>query len=344
MRDGAGGSCRADTYLTRAVKVCYTLCMDFEPHNAKKALDVAEAAAKCQRPVLEPKFDGWRMITFIDADGEPTLFSRTGHSYTRVTPEPILEELRQFPPNTILDGEMVDAIHNKNCTAVTNVFGKSRNKALQIEKDRINYIIFDCTELAGEEIADLSLEGRRFQVGGLLAPDMVGAVHMGGPTPTFERIALTPQAPAEQEYHELFVEVMGYEGSMVKDLDSTYCYGKRGYGWFKVKATVDIDVVVMGMELDGKGQHKGKVGRFRVGQYVDGELIERVSVNPYDDAMRDAFTAAVVVAEQGGTNEFIGRVCTIKHYGALKDRVRHPVFARWREDKPAEECVFDNGE
>src|SRR5690349_20821630 len=118
--------------------------LNFKPHNAKKADDVAEAAAKCSAPVIEPKYDGWRMLAIIDADGEPTLWSRTAKAYTKQTPEPILEELRQFPPNTILDGEMVDSINNRNCTAVTNVFGKSKNKALQFEKDRIHYIVFDC--------------------------------------------------------------------------------------------------------------------------------------------------------------------------------------------------------
>jgi len=102
----------------------------------------------------------------------------------------------------------------------------------------------------------------------------------------------------------------------------------------------------MGMECDGKGQHEGKVGRFVVGQWCKGELMERARVNPYDDAMRDAMTAGVEAAERGlpTDNPFIGRVCTIHHYGILKDGLRHPTFSRWREDKPASECGWDDGE
>lgn len=311
-----------------------TVTLHFKPQNAKKADDVAAAAAQCKNPMLEPKYDGWRMIVIIGADGEPALYSRTGKTYTRQTPEPILRELRRFPPNTILDGEMVDSQHNKNCIAVTNVFGKSKNKALQIEKDRINYIVFDCIELDGQKLASAMLRARReiFNI-------YTNAISK------LERVALTPQAPAEQEYHALFLE-LGYEGTIVKDNDSTYAFGKRGHGWFKIKSTVDIDVVVMGMELDGKGQHEGKVGRFVVGQYQMGELCERARVNPYDDAMRNAMTKATEEAEANPlqSNSFYSRVCTIKHYGVLKDGLRHPTFVKWREDKPAEECEFDNGQ
>jgi DNA ligase-1 len=322
--------------------------LPFKPQNANKAADVAEAAAKCESPMLEPKYDGWRMIVIIDAEGEPRLFSRKGLSYTRQTPEPILTELRRFPPNTILDGEVVDSIDNKNCTAVTNVFGKSTTPALQMEKDRINYIVFDCIEIDGHKIAadGDSLASRR---------QMFDTYSQGPLHPSkLKRIALTPQAPAEQEYHNLFLE-LGYEGTMIKDNAAPYAFGKRGKGWFKIKATVEIDVIIMGMELDGKGQHEGKVGRFIVGQYQLGELCQRAKVNPYDDAMRNAMTADRELVEVGGgraihpggralyTSIFIGKVCTIKHYGVLKDGLRHPTFVKWREDKPAEECEYDNG-
>lgn len=309
--------------------------LEFKPHNAKKADTVAEAAAQCRRPMLEPKFDGWRMIAIVDKDQHVTLWSRTGKPYRAQAPERILEELSWFPPGTILDGEMVDRTDNKNCTAVTNVFGKSKTQPLQIEIDRIHYIVFDCIELHGESIADLALQGRRGQIGAFFGASTADTILLGGLEPPFTRIAMTPQAPAEEEFHALMLEE-GFEGTMVKDLESTYAFGKRGHGWFKLKDTTDIDVVIMGMELDGKGQHTGKVGRFRVGQWCEGELMERARVNPYDDAMRNAMSA--------DPESFVGRVCTIKHYGRLCNGLRHPTFVTWREDKPADECGWDDGE
>lgn len=41
-------------------------------------------------------------------------------------------------------------------------------------------------------------------------------------------------------------------------------------------------------------------------------------------------------------NAFIGRVLEMKHYGVLKDGLRHPTFVRWREDKEATDCTFHN--
>lgn len=312
------------------------MTLTFKPHNAKKAETLDEAIAECKRPVLEPKYDGWRFIVIIDTDGDVSVWSRTGKPYKLQTPEPIMDELRRFPPNTILDGEMVDGTHNRNCVAVTNVFGKSKAKALAMEADKIQYILFDCLEIDGHDLKAVTLQERRVTLETYLVAIKA------------ERVALTPQAPAEHEYAQLMLE-QDFEGVMVKDLDAPYAIGKRGHGWFKIKSTVDIDVVIMGMELDGAGQHEGKVGRFVVGQYVDGKLVKRAAVNPYDDAMRNDMTHAAVSADtwEGNPmmspNKFIGKVCTIKHYGVLKDGLRHPTFVTWREDKPAEECGFDNG-
>lgn len=305
--------------------------LHFRPQNAKKAESLADAVSQCKRPIIQPKWDGWRMIVIIDGTGEPSLWSRTGKPYRAQTPERILDELRQLPIYTILDGEMVDRTDNNNCVAVTNVFGKSKAKALAFEQDKIQYVIFDCIELAGWDMTNSSLEDRQAAI----------ELHLEENT-NFDCVRLTPQAPAEPEFESVILE-QGFEGIMVKDLDSVYAKGKRGWGWWKLKSTLEIDVFITGMSLDGKGQHEGKVGRFEVSQFVypedggDPEIVKRAMVNPYDDAMRNAMTAAI------DSGEFLGKVCTLKHYGVVKDGLRHPTFSRWREDKPAEDCVFDNG-
>lgn len=296
--------------------------LTFRPQNAKSMKTLADAKAKCRRPRIEAKYDGWRFIAVIDKDREPSIYSRTGKIYTSQTPEPILEELRRLPPHTILDGEMVDTTHNKNCVAVTNVFGKSRATPSQQEFDKLSYIVFDITRVNGDDTTNIVLEGRRALI--------ERAFELIEP----QRMALTPQAPAQDEYHDLVIE-MEFEGIMVKDLDAPYAAGKRGHGWFKLKSTKDIDVVVMELPIDGKGQFEGQVGKMVVGQYQDGELIARARVNCPTNAERLAMTEK--------SKDWIGKVLTIHHYGVLKDGLRHPTFARWRPDKPAEDCIFDNG-
>jgi ATP-dependent DNA ligase len=301
-----------------------------KPQDAKKAESVEEAATKCDQPVIEPKLDGWRLIVHIDGDGEPHVFTRPGKVYTSRVPVEILRELKRFPPDTVLDGEIADATDNKNCTAVVNVLGKSKDQPTKQESDKLHFFVFDLLRMNGVDLRSFPLVERRSAVQKLLE------------VADTSRMALVPQAPAEQAYYDLMVEE-GYEGAMVKDNAASYASGKRGYGWYKLKATVEIDVVVMGMALDGQGQHKGKVGRFVVGQYVEGELQERARVNPYDDAMRDLMTFHAVRSTADLPNALIGKVCTIKHYGVLKDGLRHPTFVKWREDKAAKECMFDNG-
>jgi DNA ligase 1 len=300
--------------------------LELKPQNAKPAQTVAEAAAKCKDPRIEPKYDGWRMITVVDGDGQPHLFSRTGKVYTNRAPLEIIQQLGWFPPNTILDGEMVD-LEGQDCIAATRVFGKSRATPTKAELDKISYVIFDVTRLYDSDMMPFDLRSRRMALEKLLEA-------LAEKVPEL-RVALTAQAPAEQEYYELLVHGHGFEGVMIKDLDAHYAPGKRGHGWFKIKAVSDIDIVVTDVLMDGKGQYRGKAGRWVASQWVAGTLVERAKVNCYDDEMRDGMTA--------DPGSFIGRVATIKHYGVLKDGLRHPTFVCWREDKPAIECHYDNG-
>ena len=308
--------------------------LDFKPHRGKTMQDVATAAAKCQHPVIEPKFDGWRFLASIGFDGEVTIYSRTGKNYAKQTPERILQELSKLPPGTMVDGEMVD-LERQECTAVTNQFGKSKAVPSPEETERITYVLFDILYIGNTYAGDNPLSERREALAALLEAQQLDS----------DYVKLAPQYPAEQEVYDAAVD-SGFEGVMVKDLNSKYGKDKQGHGWFKIKAETEIDVIVMGMALDGKGQHEGKVGKFQVGQHLDGELVQRANVNCYDDAMRTEMTGAQAAHEatDGAVpNPFVGRVCTIKHYGVLKDGLRHPTFVRWRDgDKPAEDVEFHN--
>lgn len=310
--------------------------MDFKPQNAKGVPSVTEAVTKVAEPVMEPKLDGWRMMAYVTEDGI-AVYSRTGKLYSGRLPE-VEAELAKLPVGTVLDGEVVD-LKTQDVTAVTNVFGKSVAKATQEQRDKLTYVAFDVLRIGNTDSTAAPLSKRHAVLGEMLERTGVDE----------SRVVRISQLPVDEDVYQAILE-SGYEGVMVKDLTKPYAQGKRGHGWFKIKAVTDIDVVVMGMELDGKGQHEGKVGRFVVGQYQDGEIVERAKVNPYDDAMRDAMTEAVRFAQENGTiNEFAGRVLTIKHYGTLHQNggdqvtgLRHPVFVRWREDKPASDCTYHN--
>jgi DNA ligase 1 len=66
-------------------------------------------------------------------------------------------------------------------------------------------------------------------------------------------------ATTEDELGQIFDEarLRGNEGLMVKDPDSGYSPGRRGYGWIKLKrALTTLDCVVVGVEV-GHGKRHG---------------------------------------------------------------------------------------
>jgi DNA ligase-1 len=77
-------------------------------------------------------------------------------------------------------------------------------------------------------------------------------------TPGFGLAALVDAADAD-ELTRLFVEAQarGNEGLVLKDPDSTYAPGRRGYAWLKLKkALTTLDCMVVGVEV-GHGRRHG---------------------------------------------------------------------------------------
>lgn len=103
-------------------------------------------------------------------------------------------------------------------------------------------------------------------------------------------------------------------------------------GWWKVKPQPTMDVIVIGTK-PGKGKHLGRLGALIVAVYKQGDgLIEIASIGKGgDEHWRDL-----------KPSECISRVCEISHEGLqAKGKLRFSNFMRWRDDKPSEECTWD---
>ncbi len=117
--------------------------------------------------------------------------------------------------------------------------------------------------------------------------------------------------------------LLGIEGWVLKE--SNYA------GWWKVKPVRELDAVVTGFK-DGEGKYLGAVGSLLVSVYVENELVEIAKVSGMTDAVRWDIDE----------DKDLGRVCEVE-YQELGNgqRLIHPRFARWRDDKPAKECTYE---
>ena len=293
--------------------------LNFKPQNAKTAHSLDEAAKKCAKPIMEIKYDGWRLVAIVE-ESRVSLWSRSGKEYTGRVPE-IEAELAKLPIGTILDGEIVD-LDTHDYIAVTNVFGKSVAKASQEQIDKLTFVAFDCLAFGDQQIATKPLTERRD-----IFTTAIGELDQ-------DRVQYSIWHDLDPELYDNFLD-RGYEGVIVKDAAMPYMKGKRGHGWFKIKATEETDVIITDLPKDGNGKFYQQVGRMVVSQFdAAGNLVEVAKVNCPDDATRLDMTV--------NPDKYIGRVMTLKHYGKIIDGFRHPNFVKWREDKPKEDCVVGN--
>jgi ATP-dependent DNA ligase len=304
--------------------------MDFRAQWAKaeKPQTVAAAVTKCERPVLEPKYDGWRCVVLVTETGvqiyNPSRNSDPSKCYTGQLPE-LEAEFAKLPVGTILDGELVALTVDDDGRWVNDFFrihkvmrGKAIPQLVTLRKG-ISFIAFDCPM---PTIAPKSLPERREYIQSLIESCKPA------------NVSLTLQREATEAEYDSWV-ALGFEGVVIKDEVKPYGFAKRGHGWFKIKNTTTIDCVVKSLDIDGKGQHLNKVGRMFLGQMVDGELIFRCKTNVPDNAQRDEMTLF--------PERYLGRVAEIKVYGWHEDGTpRHPTFLRWRSDKEPTECVWSD--
>lgn len=172
----------------------------------------------------------------------------------------------------------------------------------------------------------------------------------------------------------------GLEGLVIKEIESPY-EQKRSKNWLKVKECLTFDVVIMGYQeptmlydgktlaekgfwdfwMDAEDEHiivckrmSGReadeqglmavtkpyamdwIGAIICGLYKDGELVATTEVKGITDKNQELIRTH--------KNELLGKVIEVKAQGIIdkeKCSLRHPRFNRWREDKSAEMCRWE---
>lgn len=287
-----------------------------------------EAAAKDHAAALEPKYDGIRLVVRIDDEGVCRTYTRLDNEKTGSLPAIEQALAETLPPGTVLDCEAV--AFEKLDDRLVPVWGKAQSvlgsgtAKAALASGAITLVVFDLLAHDGIDARALPYGKRR---------DLLRMLFDNcdfGP-----QVILTPQFAATEDSHEALIAA-GYEGSVVKWLDSPYSSGKRGKGWFRLKPQTTVDVVVTGYK-EGEGAFSGLVGAIHFGQYDEGGiLVERGRCSGMDWKTRCA-----VSADRDG---HLGKVFELAHHGAMPPTdakpygaLRHPQFKRWRDDRKAED-------
>jgi bifunctional non-homologous end joining protein LigD len=209
----------------------------------------------------EIKWDGMRILSFVDDEGGVRLRSSNAIDSTARYPELADLATPLAGHSAVLDGEVV-AFDDTGRPS----FGLLQQRmhltspaevARRAADVPIAYIIFDLLRLDGHDVCPLPyLERRRLLMD--LVPEE-GCWQVPG-----HRIG---EGAALLEA----TKQRGLEGVMAKRIDSPYLPGKRSPAWRKVKARRRQEFVIGGWQ-PGEGGRAGRMGSLLVGYYEDGHL------------------------------------------------------------------------
>jgi ATP-dependent DNA ligase len=293
--------------------------------------------------VYEPKFDGFRVIAFVDGE-DVYLQSRGGKPLRRYFPE------LEFPPGRyVLDGELLilgedgheefDALQNRLHPAESRV-------RMLAEQTPALLRAFDLLAEGSKKLLARPFDERRERLESLVAglgrrrKAVAGSIEL---TPLEAGLAKT--APWLEDG----------EGVIAKQLSAPYRPGERK-GMVKVKRVRTADCVVVGWR---PGKEEGTVGSLILGLY-DGEKLRVVGhTSGFRAAEKRALVAKLAPYETGerGSGDpsrwASGRdlewvelrpelVVEVSFDHVSDGRIRHGTkVLRWRDDKAPTACTFD---
>ena len=321
------------------------------PMLAKAVPEVPEAAGLS----YEPKWDGFRAIAYADGD-DIELDSRGSKPLTRYFPEIVAELRRQLGVSCVLDGEIVlrqgsQGAERLDWEALSQRIHPAESRIAKLAAETpASFVAFDLLYLDGRSLLDEPFETRRAALE-MLAETLEAPLHITRTTRDVE---------VARRWLDEF-EGAGLDGVVAKPLDAGYAQNKRTM--FKIKHARTADVVVTGYRIHKSGTG---VGSLLLGLYdAHGELHSVGGISAFPDARRRSLIdelEPLVVRDASGhpvtgateRNRFSAnkdtsfvlvrpeRVVEVRYDQMEGTRFRHTVqFERWRPDRDAASCGFD---
>lgn len=302
----------------------------------------------------EPKWDGFRAVCFREGD-DVYISSRKELPFVRYFPE-IAEALLTLPvEHTVVDGEIVlftpdgagldfDALLQRIHPAASRVARLRRETPA-------SFIAFDLLALEDQDLRSRPLAERRGALEDLMEPT----------GPPLHLSPSTHDRSVAVGWLDDFV-VAGLDGVVAKRLDAPYRPGEREMR--KVKRERTADCVVIGFRW-AKDQQGTAIGSLLLGLYdPDGQVWQVGFTSGFTQAARRELVAVLEPHRSGRSAEpppgqnAVSRwnrdkdlsyeqlrpdlVCEVAFDQVTGHRIRHGArFVRWRPDKPARQCTFD---
>jgi len=290
--------------------------------------------------LFEVKWDGFRAIASIAADGAVTLTSRNGLDLLRRFKElgTIGAAFRSLP--AIVDGEIcvLDAQGRSSFQALQQADAPGRGKS----RTPLTFVAFDVIYADGRDMRALPLEERKAKLETLIVPDrgVLYSKHITDRGTDFFALA-------QRE---------GLEGIVGKRRDSPYRMS-RSRDWFKIKAKHEEEFVIGGW-TEPKGS-RSEFGALLLGYYERGKLVFAGQAGTgFNQKLlreigaelrkRERKTSPFVEmpkmkpAPHFVTPELVAQIAFAEwtHDGLL----RQPVFLGLRPDKPAHEVTRERAQ
>lgn len=311
--------------------------------------------------IFETKYDGDRRLLYILDEGN----TNTSRSKSKDTGLPV-EKKDQVPHirdlhipglhGTILDCEFTHVRGFKD--GVRKIMGCLPKKAVERQEEwgYIEVRVFDIICLNGIFLHDLPLYNRKHHLNDVYNGYLKDIPFIN----LVERNEGTPE-----ELQEKLDSIIrnGGEGMVAKNISSTYrlstekCLSPLKNAWIKIKKEFNGDFVIMGFEkakviYDGphldthqywvehmpvtKYHHMGWIGGIIIGEYHNGTLVQRGTCSGMTESVRADLSA--------NPDKYIGKVIEVDAMERFPDTLalRQPVFKRFRDDKEAIDCQYEN--
>jgi ATP-dependent DNA ligase len=299
----------------------------------------------------EPKWDGFRCLTFRDGD-KIELQSKSGQSLTRYFPEIVDAVHRVKAKKFILDGEIIVPIGSElSFNDLLMRIHPAESRVRKLAKDHpAMLIVFDLlADERGRALNQKTFAERRAQLEEFAREYLTNG-----------SIQLSPATADLEEARRWFYTMAGgLDGIIAKRRDLPYQSGERT-GMEKIKNLRSADCVIGGFRYATRGQ---VVGSLLLGLYDDDGVLHHVGFTSSMHAADKAEVTRKLEAIRGGSG-FTGRapggpsrwstersgqwervepkyVVEVQYDHFAGGRFRHGTkLLRWRPDKAPRQCTM----